>query len=110
MNIFKHISILGVGLILMTGSGFAQESVTIKPNTPEATLALEQLQRAEESDRGNSHSFTDDNPSLDHYYARKAQHVKALLQKLDQGQPISQNELDDALHNTGAENYGAPLY
>jgi len=110
MKISKHISTIGIGLVLLAVPAFAQESSTIRPNTPQATLAMAELRSMEASDRGNAQSFTDDNNSLDHYYARKARRVERVLQKMEQGQPVTEAELDEALDTSGAAKYGPAGY
>jgi hypothetical protein len=110
MKISKQISTIGIGLVLLAAPAFAQESDTIRPNTPQATLAMAELRSMEASDRGNAQSFTDDNNSLDHYYARKARRVARVLQKMEQGQPVTESELDEALDTSGAAKYGPRGY
>jgi hypothetical protein len=102
------ISGVGLGIALLVGAGFAEETAIV-PNTPEAARAIEQLRSAKLADIGNSHSYSDADNSLDHYYARKAREVDQLLTELEDGQPISREKMERALNTDHAQTY-APNY
>jgi len=79
------------GVAAQTGS-----QPLVPPGTPRASELMQKLRDAEYADRGNSVSFGDE-PSLDHYYARKADQVEALIGRLENRQPVSQQDIEDAL-------------
>ena len=98
---------LGLLLALSGTSSFAIESKIVRPNTPEATKCMKQLANAVEADRGNSMGWSDDNPGLDHYYARKLTQVEQVLAQMRSGQPVPKSAIDQALNNDQAATYGA---
>jgi len=110
MKVWTPICTIAIGLIILASPAFAQESNVIRPNTSQGALAMAELRSMAASDRGNAHSFTDDNNSLDHYYARKARDAERMLQKMEQGQPVTEAELDEALDTSGAVKYGPAGY
>jgi hypothetical protein len=77
----------------------------VHPGSPEAAFLLHQLKDAEDSDRGNSISYTSDDPSLGHHYARKADEVSALIKRLEGGEQVAPVEIDNALDNSEARFY-----
>lgn len=77
----------------------------IQPNTPKAAQTIKLLRQAETADRGNSTAWTDDNPSLDHYYFAKAKECNRLMRVLEGGHAVSAKEVKDALNNEGAADY-----
>ena len=87
------------GVSAQTGS-----QLLLRPGTLEAAEMMQKLKDAEYADRGNSVSFGDD-PSLGHYYARKAVQVGLLIKRLAEGQPVSEEEIEGALDNNGARLY-----
>ena len=93
---------------MMVGSAYAQQSETVMPNTPEAASTIQQLKNAEYADRGNSHSWTDDNPGLDHFYATKAREADRLVKQLEGGQAVSSSDVEKALDTSHAAGYGVP--
>lgn len=97
------------GLVFLGGLAIAQEPQTISPNTPEGRQAIAELRNAKSIDAGNARSFSAEDNSVDHYYARKAREVDQLLRQLENGQSISKAKMDKALNNERAETY-APGY
>lgn len=77
----------------------------VRPGSPQAAEFLQKLKEAEYSDRGNSHSYTSDDPSVGHYYARKADEVSALVKRLEGGQSVRREEIENALDNSEAGFY-----
>jgi hypothetical protein len=92
--------------VSLAGAGLAQSGPTIKPSTPEGAQALERLVHAESADRENATSWTNDNPTLDHYYSHKAAQVRDLIKRLEAGQEISVDEFKRALNTNKAEQIG----
>jgi hypothetical protein len=54
----------------------------------------------------NSTSWSATNPTLDHFYARKAASVEALIQRLEGGKAVSSGEVARALDNSQAQRLG----
>jgi len=77
----------------------------VYPGSAQAAELLQKLREAEYSDRGNSHSYTSDDPSVGHYYAHKADEVSALIERLEGGQSVPRKEIDNALDNSEARFY-----
>jgi hypothetical protein len=77
----------------------------VRPGSPQAAEFLQKLKEAEYSDRGNSHSYTSDDPSVGHYYAREADEVSALIERLEGGQSVPREEIQNALDNSEARFY-----
>ncbi len=98
-------SVLGASLVLMVGTSYGQQPATIQPNTPEAARTIELLKQAEYADRGNSMSWTADNPTLDHYYGRKAKEVQKLSSQLENGKAVSAADFQHALNTDEAMTY-----
>jgi hypothetical protein len=94
--------------------GFAPGSVPGTPSNPtlidsaSARFArtLHALETADYADRMNSTSWAADNPTLDHFYARKAASVEALIQRLQDGKSVSSGEVAQALDNSAARRLG----
>lgn len=77
----------------------------VRPGSPQAAELLQKLKDAEYSDRGNSTSYTNDDPSIGHYYAGKADKVSALIKRLEGGQSVPREEIQSALDNSKAGFY-----
>jgi hypothetical protein len=92
--------------VSMVGGGLAQSGATIKPGTPEGAKALEKLIHAETADRENAQSWTSDNPTLDHYYSKKATQVRDLITRLEAGQEIPVDLYKRALNTNKGEEIG----
>jgi hypothetical protein len=88
--------------------GFAQgDSNMIQPGTPEAAKVITELKHAHHRDRGNAESYTGGGDSdRGMFYQRKANETKALLDKLQQGQAVSKQDVHHALDNKHAVRYG----
>jgi hypothetical protein len=92
--------VAGVAVNFTATSAEADSQLIIRPGSPESAEFLQKLQDAEYSDRGNSSSFSSDDPSVGHYYARKADEVSALIKRLEGGQSVPREEIDHALDNS----------
>ena len=79
-------------------------SVLSSPGTNVAQT-LETLRDAERADRMNSKSHTDSNPSLDQYYARKADEVHAVIVRIQRGESVPADDVNEALNNDEATQY-----
>jgi hypothetical protein len=103
----KLCAAVGLLLSLTMTAGFAQEADMIQPGTPEATKVMVTLKHRERHDRDQAQSYTDGADSdRGLFYARKADEIKALLDKLQQGQAISRDDVHHAMSNKHAERYG----
>jgi hypothetical protein len=95
-------------LVLLTvTSGWGQDSNMIQPGTPEAAKVTATLKHRERHDLEQANSYTggaDSDRGM--FYQRKADEIKALLDKLQQGQAISKAEVHHALSNKHAVRYG----
>ncbi len=96
-------------VLLAPAIGFAgEDSSMIQPGTPEAAKVTAKLKHAEHRDRGNAQAYTSGADSdRGMFYQRKADEIKALLDKLQQGQAISKEEVHRALDNKHAVRYGS---
>jgi hypothetical protein len=86
--------------------GGSSNQELIGPTAPEFARTLQALRAADYSDRMNSTSWTANNPTLDHFYARKAASVEALIQQLQSGKPVSSGDIARALDNSQAQRFG----
>jgi hypothetical protein len=77
--------VAGAAVNLTATSAQTGSQLIVRPGSPEAAEFLRKLQDAEYSDRGNSSSYSSDDPSVGHYYARKADEVSALIKRLEGG-------------------------
>jgi len=77
----------------------------VRAGSPEAAQFLQKLKEAEYADRGNSQSYTSDDPSIGHNYARKAEEVSALIKRLKGGQSVRREEIEGALDNSETRFY-----
>jgi hypothetical protein len=78
----------------------------IQPGTPEAATVITKLKHARYRDRGNAQAYTggaDSDRGM--FYQRKADEIKAILDKLQQGQAISKQDVRHALDNKHAVRY-----
>ncbi len=94
-------------IIMLTALSSARGSTIVRRNTPEAANAIEQLKVAQRAYSGNATSFTDTNPGLDHYYARKARETGELITRLRNGEPVATVDIDRALQSQGARAFGS---
>jgi hypothetical protein len=93
---------------VVTGSREAASFATIKPRTPEASRVMAQLKRAQYIDKMNSQVYTSGYSSeAGVYYARKAQAIGSLLERMHANEPVSRAEVEHALDNSEAWRYGA---
>jgi hypothetical protein len=97
--------VAGAAVNFTATSAQTDSQLIVRPGSPEAVEFLQKLQDAEYSDQGNSSSFSSDDPSVGHYYARKADEVSALIKRLNGGQSVSREEIDHALDNSQARFY-----
>ena len=101
-------------VLLALALGFAPGSVPgapfdrtlIDPSSAQFARTLHALESADYADRMNSTSWAADNPTLDHFYARKAVSVEALIHRLQDGKSVSSGEVSRALDNSGARRLG----
>lgn len=70
----------------------------------EVGQTLERLREAERADRMNSESYTD-NSTLGHYYARKADEVDAVIVRIQKGESVPADDVNEALNNDEATQY-----
>ena len=69
-------------------------------------LLVKKLERAEEHDRGNSHSWNWSNPMLDAVYRHKAEEVESAILRLEAGENVPEWEIEHALENSEARQLG----
>ena len=79
-------------------SAIAAPGASASPSTP----VVQQLEEAAIADRMESMSHSSDNPSLDGFYADKAEEVGAVLGRIKSGENVSEQEIKKALDNSGA--------
>ncbi len=79
-------------------------------NSSDRTATIQRLQAAETFDRDSSSAFTRSAPSLDHYYARKADEVHDIIRRLQAGQEVPEDDIQHALDNSLASTFGVPAY
>ena len=79
---------------------------TIKPQTSEAAKAMKKIEAQIELDRMKANSSTADESQLGLYYSHKAAELQYLKNQLESSQPISKQQLSEALDNKGALEYG----
>jgi hypothetical protein len=78
--------------------------------TNESQLATEnqelgKLKSAEYEDYTSAMSFEDSNQKLGNYYATKGGQVHHLIDRMEEGQPVKDAEIAQALDNSAAEKY-----
>lgn len=87
--------------------GFAAKGYPPPPGLPPTRTALiARLERAEQSDLGNSQSFSWSNPELDNRYKEKAKEVEAIILELEAGDNVPPEEINDALDNSSLRGLG----
>jgi hypothetical protein len=101
--------IIGLALLALTATANtrtvgAQAESQSRIGSPQTAELLQRLEDAEYADRGNSISFGD-NPTLGHYYRRKADEVNAVIKRLENGQSVPREEVEHALDNSEASHY-----
>ncbi len=64
------------------------------------------LERAEETDLGNSHAWSWSNPMLDVLYNEKAQEVRAVMLRVEAGENVPREQIDHALDNSALRGLG----
>lgn len=64
------------------------------------------LERAEESDLGNSHAWSWSDPMLDMLYKKKAEEVQAVMLRVEAGENVPPEEIDRALDNSAPRALG----
>lgn len=74
--------------------------------SPSRTALTVRLERAEETDLGNSQSFSWSNPDLDIMYKEKAKQVEAVILRLEAGENVAPAEINDALDNSALRALG----
>jgi hypothetical protein len=67
---------------------------------------IEQLERAEQHDQGDSHAWDWSNPMLDAVYKQKADEVHALILRLEAGEDVPPSQIRHALDNSAARELG----
>jgi len=99
-----------VVLLLMSltaTAAFGQDSGMIQPGTPEAAKVTAALKHRERHDRDQAQSYMGgDESDRGAFYLRKADEIKGLLAELEQGQPISRDDVRHAMSNKKAVRYG----
>jgi hypothetical protein len=108
MNTRTFITLCAVIVLLMPlTTAFGQDSNMIQPGTPEAAKVTATLKHRERHDREQASAYTggaDSDRGM--FYQRKADEIKGLLAKLEQGQPISRDDVHHAMSNKHAVRYG----
>jgi hypothetical protein len=66
---------------------------------------LGKLKSAEYQDYTSAMSFEDSNQKLGNYYATKGGQVHHLIDRMEEGQPVKDAEIAQALDNSAAEKY-----
>ncbi|HLK11528.1 MAG TPA: hypothetical protein VKW76_09105 [Candidatus Binatia bacterium] len=96
--------VAAVGLTLMAAAPcLAQRGSIGEPSNGASTIR--RLEDAQYADRMNARSWTADNPTLDHYYDRKAAEVGALIGRLERGEQVAPADIDRALDTSDAQRY-----
>ena len=95
---------LVIGVMLMT-PGIAESGQQTGMAQNNAAL-IRQLEHREMQDRGNAMSFSDSNNSLEPMYAMKADKLQTLIDKLNQGEKVSQADVNDAMDNSWIKQLG----
>jgi hypothetical protein len=78
----------------------------IDRSSPQFASTMRKLRAADYADRMNSTSWTADNPTLDHLYARKAESVEAVTKRLEAGGPVAPAQVARALDTSRARRLG----
>jgi hypothetical protein len=78
----------------------------IKPKTTESAEAMKKITAQIDLDRMKANSSTADEFQLGLYYSHKAAELQYLKDQLESSQPISKQQLSEALDNKGALEYG----
>jgi hypothetical protein len=93
--------------LLAVATGYAQDSAVIQPGTPEAAKVIATLKHRERHDRDQAQSYTDGSDSdRGMFYSQKADEIQGLINKLQQGQAVSKQDVHHAMNNAHAVRYG----
>jgi hypothetical protein len=113
MKIFENVPTLknfASLVFLMMAIGFQNGCSALPLTTNESQLAKEnqelgKLKSAEYEDYTSAMSFEDSNQKLGNYYATKGGQVHHLIDRMEEGQPVKDAEIAQALDNSAAEKY-----
>lgn len=105
MKHLKAIALLAAAMVVSAPWSSMAEPVPTAGEQPSAMAAtLQKLKEAEQADRMSAMSYTSDNPTLDEFYADKADELDALIERIGEGGPVSPQQLQHALSNSDAPN------
>jgi hypothetical protein len=113
MKVFENVPALKnfAGFIsLMMAIAFLNGCSALPLGTNQSQLATEnqelgKLKSAEYQDYTSAMSFEDNNQKLGNYYANKGGQVHHLIDRMEEGQPVKDAEIAQALDNSAAEKY-----
>jgi len=95
-------------IAMLSTSAVATEDAMVTPGTPRAAPVLTRLREAELVDQMNYESYLGSRENdVAMYYYSKRRHVVAAIRKLESGEPVSPEEIKDALDTSEAWRYGA---
>jgi hypothetical protein len=99
------------GFIFLTMAiAFLNGCSALPSGTNRSQLAIEnqelgKLKSAEYQDDTSAMSFEDSNQKLGNYYAEKGAQVHHLIDQMEEGQPVTDAEVDQALDTSAADKY-----
>jgi hypothetical protein len=99
---------LGVFAVLLTAawlSACSSMPYVTSPTVATQTEEVQKLQSAEYQDDMSAMSFEDNNQTLGNYYAEKGAQVHNLIDRMEEGRPVTPAEIDQALNNGDSEKY-----
>jgi len=113
MKIFEKVLTVknfGSFIFLMMAIAFLNGCSALPLATNQSQLATEnqelgKLKSAEYQDYTSAMSFEDNNQKLGNYYANKGGQVHHLIDRMEEGQPVKDAEIAQALDNSAAEKY-----
>jgi hypothetical protein len=97
-------------IFVLTTIAFMNGCSALPIGTNRSQLAIEnqelgKLKSAEYQDDTSAMSFEDSNQKLGNYYAEKGAHVHHLIDQMEEGQPVTDAEVHQALDTSAADKY-----